>query len=158
MSLEIRRKAQNIYDLSPRSLHNTVSKVLEKRIRCRNSPASKLDVFRLDGNTLGVDGAQVGVLKEGDEVGLNGFLESTDGGRLESEIRLEVLGNLTNQTLEWKLSDQKLSGLLITTDLTESDSSWLISVGLLDTSGRWGGFAGSLGSKLLTRSLSTSGL
>ena len=50
----------------------------------------------MDGDTLGVDGAEVGVLEEGDEVGLNGLLESTDGRRLEAEIRLEVLGNLTN--------------------------------------------------------------
>ena len=39
-----------------------------------------MDVLALDGDTLGVDGAQVGVLKEGDEVGLNGLLKSTDGG------------------------------------------------------------------------------
>lgn len=51
---------------------------------------------RLDGDTLGVDGAQVGVLEEGDEVGLDGLLKSTDGRRLESEIRLEVLSDLTN--------------------------------------------------------------
>lgn len=50
----------------------------------------------MDGDTLGMDGAEVGVLEEGDEVGLNGLLESTDGRRLEAEIRLEVLGNLTN--------------------------------------------------------------
>jgi hypothetical protein len=64
-------------------------------------------------------------------------LESTDGRGLETEVGLEVLGNLTDETLEWELSDEELSGLLVTTDLTESDSSWLISVGLLDTSGRW---------------------
>ena len=29
---------------------------------------------------LGVDGAQVGILKERDEVGLNGLLKGTDGG------------------------------------------------------------------------------
>lgn len=51
---------------------------------------------RLDGNTLGVDGAQVGILEEGDQVRLDGLLESTDGRRLEAEIRLEVLSNLTN--------------------------------------------------------------
>lgn len=113
--------------------------------------------YGLDGDTLGVDGAQVGVLEERDEVSLNGLLESTDGGRLEAEIRLEVLGNLTDQTLEWKLADQELSRLLVPTDLTKSDSSGLVSVGLLDTSGRGGGLAGSLGSKLLTRGLATSG-
>lgn len=34
-----------------------------------------------------------------------------------------------------KLSDQELSGLLVTTDLTESDSSRLVAMGLLDTTG-----------------------
>lgn len=88
-----------------------------------------------DSNTLGVDGTKVGVLKEGDKVGLDGFLKSTDGGRLETEIRLEVLGDFSDQALERQLSDEELSRLLITTNLTESDGSWLVSVGLLDTSG-----------------------
>ena len=43
-----------------------------------------------------MDGAQVGVLEERDEVGLNGLLQSADGGRLESQVGLEVLGDLTN--------------------------------------------------------------
>jgi len=120
--------------------------------------ASQLNVFGLDCNALSVDGAKVGVLEEGDEVSLNGLLESTDGRALKSQIRLEVLGDLTNQTLEGELSDEKLSGLLVTTDLTESDGSWLISVGLLDTSGGWCGLASGLGGELLTRSLATSGL
>jgi len=95
---------------------------------------SQLDVLRLDGDTLGVDGAQVGILEEGHEVGLDGLLESTDGGRLEAEIGLEVLCDFTDETLERKLADEELSRLLVTTNLTESDSSWLVSVGLLDTS------------------------
>ena len=47
-----------------------------------------VDTDRLDGDTLGVDGAQVGVLEERDEVRLSSFLESHDGGRLEAQIRL----------------------------------------------------------------------
>ena len=35
--------------------------------------------YRLDGDTLGVDGAQVGVLEQRDEVRLDGLLEGTDG-------------------------------------------------------------------------------
>jgi hypothetical protein len=119
--------------------------------------ASQLDVLGLDGDTLGVDGAQVGILEEGDEVGLDGLLEGTDGGRLEAEVRLEVLGDLTNETLEGELADQELSGLLVPTDLTKSDGSGLVSVGLLDTSGRGGGLSGGLGSKLLTRGLASGG-
>jgi hypothetical protein len=37
--------------------------------------ASQLDVFRHDGDTLGVNGAQVGVLKQTHQVGLAGFLK-----------------------------------------------------------------------------------
>lgn len=70
-----------------------------------------------------MDGAQVGVLKERDEVGLNGLLKSTDGRGLEAKVGLEVLSNFTDQTLEGELADQKLSGLLVATDLTESDGT-----------------------------------
>ena len=120
--------------------------------------AGELNVLALDGDTLGVDGAQVGVLEEGDEVRLDGLLQSTDGGGLEAEIGLEVLGNLTNETLEGELADEELSRLLVATDLTESDGTRLVAVRLLDTTGRWCGLAGGLGGKLLTRSLATSGL
>jgi hypothetical protein len=85
--------------------------------------AGELDVLALDGDTLGVDGAKVGVLEEGDEVGLNGLLERTDGGALEAEVGLEVLGDLTNQTLEGELADEELGRLLVATDLTESDGT-----------------------------------
>lgn len=75
-----------------------------------------------------MDSAQVGVLKEGDEVRLDGLLESTNGGRLEAEVGLEVLGNLANETLEGELADEKLSRLLVATNLTESDGTGLISL------------------------------
>jgi histone H3 len=107
--------------------------------------AGELDVLALDGDTLGVDGAEVGVLEEGDEVGLDGLLKSTDGGGLEAEIGLEVLGNLTNKTLEGQLADEELSRLLVATDLTESDGSGLVAVRLLDTTGRRRTFASCLG-------------
>ena len=42
--------------------------------------AGELDVLALDGNTLRVDGAQVGIFEERDEISLNGLLQSTDGG------------------------------------------------------------------------------
>ena len=63
----------------------------------------QLDVLGHDGDTLGVDGSQVGVLKETHEVGLSSLLEGKDGGRLETEISLEVLGNLPHQALEGEL-------------------------------------------------------
>lgn len=39
---------------------------------------SQLDVFGHDGDTLGVDGAQVGVLEESDQVSFASLLESHD--------------------------------------------------------------------------------
>jgi len=133
--------------------------IVEESLRSLSTKAAgELDILRLNCNSLGVNGTQVCVFKEGDEVGLNGLLEGTDGGRLEAKVRLEVLSNLTNQALEGELSDEELGGLLVTTDLTESDGTRLISVGLLDTSGGRGRLAGGLGSKLLTRGLATGGL
>jgi len=113
---------------------------------------------RTNGDTLGVDGAQVGVLEERDEVSLNGLLKSTDGRALEAEVGLEVLSNLTDKTLEWQLADEELGRLLVTTDLTESDGTRLVSVWLLDTTGRWRRLASSLGGELLTWCLATSRL
>ena len=51
-----------------------------------------------------MDGAEIGVFKERDEVSLDGLLESADGRRLEAEIRLEVLCDFTDETLERQLS------------------------------------------------------
>ena len=95
--------------------------------------AGKLDVLGHDGDTLGVDGAQVGVLKQTDEVSLAGLLEGHDGRALEAEVSLEVLGDLTDETLEGELADEKLSGFLVTSDFSQSDSSRSVSVRLLHT-------------------------
>ena len=70
-----------------------------------------------------MDGAQVGIFEQGDEVSLDGLLQGADGRALETEIRLEVLGDFTDQTLEGELADQELGGLLVATDLTESDGT-----------------------------------
>ena len=45
----------------------------------------------------------VGVFKEGNEVSLGRLLEGHDGGGLEAEIGLEILGDFTDQTLEGQL-------------------------------------------------------
>ena len=120
--------------------------------------ASKLDVLGHDGDTLGMDGAQVGVLKETNQVSLRGLLESHDSRGLETEVSLEVLGNFSDKALEGQLADEELSGLLVTTDLTESNGTRAVTVGLLDSSGSRGRLAGSLGGKLLPGGLATSGL
>merc|ERR1712154_82514 len=79
-------------------------------------PPGQLNVLGHDGDPLGVDGAEVSVLEETHKVGLTGLLESHDGRTLEAEIGLEVLGNLPHETLERKLADEQLSGLLVATN------------------------------------------
>ena len=120
--------------------------------------AGELDILGHDGDTLGVDGAKVSILEEANEVRLGGLLKGKDCRSLESEVALEVLGDLTDETLEGELADEEVRRLLVTTDLTKGDRSRTVTVGLLDASGGWGGLTGSLGGELLTRSLSSGGL
>ena len=119
--------------------------------------SGELDVLGHDGDSLGVDGAQVGIFEKTNEVSLRSFLEGHDGGRLESEVSLEVLGDFSDESLEGELSDEKLGRFLVSSDLSESDGSRSVSVGLLDTSGGWGGLSSGLGGELLSGSLSSGG-
>ena len=49
---------------------------------------------------------------------------------------LEVLSDLTNETLEGELADEQLGGLLVAPDFTERDGSGPETMRLLDTAGR----------------------
>ena len=120
--------------------------------------AGQLDVFGHDGDTLGVNGAQVGVFEKTNKVGLSSFLESKNGRSLEAKVTLEVLGDLTNKTLEGELADEQVGRLLVPTDLTESHGSRAVPVGLLDSSGGGGRLAGSLGGELLAGGFASGGL
>ena len=102
-----------------------------------------------------MDGTQVGVLKQTNKVSLTSLLKGHDGRRLETQVSLEVLSDLTDKTLEGQLADQKFGGLLVTTDLTESDGTGAIPMGFLDSTGGGGALTGSLGGQLFTGSLSS---
>ena len=118
---------------------------------------SQLDVLGHDGDSLGVDGTEVGVFEQTNEVSLGSLLKSHDGGRLESQVGLEVLGDFSDETLEGQLTDEQLRRLLVTSDLAESNGSWTVTMWLLDSSGCWSRLAGSLGGQLLAGSLSSGG-
>merc|ERR1739848_569199 len=85
--------------------------------------SGELDILGHDGDSLGVDGAEVGVLEETDEVGFRGFLEGEDGAGLESEVLVEGVGDLSNESLERKLSKEEIGGLLISSDFSEGDGT-----------------------------------
>jgi histone H3 len=141
-------------------IHYTFSIVIDSAyLRTLSTDTTgELNVLGHDGHTLGVNGAQVGILEKTYKVSLSCFLKSKDCRSLETKIRLEVLSNLTHKTLEGQLADEKVSGLLVTADLTKSDSSGAITVGLLDSSSGRSRLACCLGGELLTGSLSSSGL
>ena len=102
--------------------------------------ARKLNVLGHDGHALGMNSAHVRVLKESYEVGLRGFLESEDRGRMESKVSLEVLSDLTDKALEGELADEQVSALLVLANLAKCHGS-RAAVGLLHAPGRGRGFA-----------------
>ena len=118
--------------------------------------ASELHVLGHDGDSLGVDGAEVGVLEETDHVSLRGLLEGKDSRGLESEVVSELRGNLSDESLEWEFSDEELSGFLESSDLSEGDSSWSESVWLLDSTSGLGLLGGSLVGDVLSWVLGSS--
>jgi len=120
--------------------------------------ARELDVLGHDGDALGVDGAEVGVLEEPDEVRLGGLLQRGDGGGLEAEVGLEVLRDLADEALERELADEQLRALLVLADLTERHGARAEAVRLLHASRRRRRLARSLGRQLLAGRLAARGL
>lgn len=112
-------------------------------------PARQLNVLRHDGDTFGVDGAQIGVLEEAHQVRLAGLLQSHDRRTLETKIGLEVLSYLTHEPLEGQLADQELCALLVATDLTERHRSGPVAMRFLDAARGGGALASRLGGELL---------
>ena len=112
--------------------------------------SGELDILRHDGDSLGVNSAQVGIFEQTDQISFAGLLESHDGGALETEIGLEILRNFPDQTLERKLADQKFGGFLITTDFSQSDGSGPVTMRFLNTTGGGGALTSGLGCQLLS--------
>ena len=117
--------------------------------------SSKLDVLGHDGDSLGVDGAEIGIFEKTNKVGFTGFLEGHDGRALESKIGLEVLGDFTYQTLEGQFSDQQFGALLIASDFSERDGSWTVTMGFFNSPGSWCTLAGSFGGQLFSWGLAS---
>ena len=118
--------------------------------------AGQLDVLGHDGDSLGVDGAQVGVFEQTNKVSLASLLKSHHSGALETQIGLEILSDFSHKTLEGQLADQQLGGFLVTTDLTKSDCTRPVTMGLLDSTGGRRALTSCLCGELFAWSFSTS--
>ena len=117
--------------------------------------AGKLDVLRHDCDALRVNRAQVGVLKEANQVAFASLLQSHDGSALEAQVSLEILSDFADKTLERQLADQQLSRLLVTADLTKRNGTGTVTMRLLHTTGRRSALTRSLSGQLLSRGLAT---
>ena len=144
-------------------------------------PLGELEVLWHDSHSLGMDSAQVGVLKQRNQVGLSCFLEGKHCLTLESDFLFELGGDLSHQSLEGKFSDEQVGlnkqrkdkrasteaverwitsyALLEFSDLSESNCSRFESVGFLDTRDNGGWLSGDfLGSQLFSGHLLGCGL
>jgi hypothetical protein len=136
-------------------MHDAVSRMGDLSALASDA-SSELNVLRHDGHTLGVDGAQIRVLEQADQVGLAGLLERAHGRRLEAQVRLEVLRDLAHKTLERQLADEQLRALLVATDLAERHGARTISVRLLHSASARCALARSLSGQLFAWRLSAS--
>ena len=66
-----------------------------------------------------MDGTEVSVLEEGHQISLGRLLEGQHSEGLESKVGLVILGDFADEALEGQLSNEKLGGLLVPTDLAE---------------------------------------
>ncbi len=79
---------------------------------------------------------KVRVFEQANKIGFSCFLESSNSRGLETKVSLEVLGDLSHESLERKFSNEELSGLLIFSDFSKSYSSRSESVRFLKISER----------------------
>ena len=98
---------------------------------CTLSPdlSCQHDVPGHDGNSPGVDGTQVGIIKQPDKVRLRCLLETQYHRRLEPQVCFVVLGDLSHQPLEGQLADQKCCGFLKVTNVLQSHGPRSVPVG-----------------------------
>ena len=116
---------------------------------------SQLDILRHDSHPLGVNGTQVGILAQSDQIRLGGFLKRENSRALEVQVGLEVLSDLTDQALKGKLAEEQLRGLLVFADLAKSHGTGAVTVRLPDSTGGQGGLASGLGRELFAGRLAS---
>ena len=81
----------------------------------------QLHVLGHDGDALGVDRAEVSILKERNEVRLRGLLQRQQSMALQPHIIFNFTHHLAHKALERQLADEQLRRLLIPTDLAKGD-------------------------------------
>ena len=101
--------------------------------------SGEVHILLEDSGALGVDGAEVGVLEDSDDVSFRSFLEGKESLRLESEFVIEIRADASDKSLERGAWKEVADRFLIFLNLSEGDGTWLVSscLLLLDSSGGW---------------------
>ena len=118
--------------------------------------AGQLNVLWHDGDALGMDGAQVGIFKEANQVSFASFLKSHHSRALETQVGLKILSDFSHKTLEGQLADEQLGRFLVPTDLTKSDCTRPVTMRFLDSSSGRRALTSCLCGELFSWSFSTS--
>ena len=113
--------------------------ISEVQVLVTPDPSSELHVFLHESDSLSVDTAEVSILKHAGEVCLCRLLEGHQSLSLESEVRVDVSADVSDQSLEWSSWQEEIGRLLVSFDLSQSNSSWLELhlFSLFDTSVSW---------------------
>ena len=93
--------------------------------------ARELHVLGHDSDALGVDGAQICVFEQTNEVRLGRLLQCDDGGRLKAEVMVVLLCDLPHEPREGQFLDQQCARLLIRSDLAQRNHARAITILLL---------------------------
>eukprot|EP01122_Echinamoeba_exundans_P001266 TRINITY_DN1129_c0_g1_i1.p1 TRINITY_DN1129_c0_g1~~TRINITY_DN1129_c0_g1_i1.p1 ORF type:complete len:131 (+),score=17.24 TRINITY_DN1129_c0_g1_i1:15-407(+) len=97
---------------------------IENHLRALSTNASRqLHILGLQRSAATMNGTKVAVLKQANQIGLSGLLKGRDSGRLESQIGLVILSNLSHETLEGHATNKKLGRLLVATDFAKSNGA-----------------------------------
>ncbi len=84
-------------------LINRISGLEKDRLnKITTNTTSQLD----HGDSLGMDGTQVGIFKQSNQTSFAGFLQGHNSGTLETQISFEILSDLTDQMLEGQFAYQ----------------------------------------------------
>merc|ERR1719378_963547 len=98
---------------------------------------SQVHIFSLQSDSLGVDTIALGVVQYSTNPHFHGLLQTQHGGSLESELGLEPVGALPDQSLERQTAGQALGALLVSPHFPHGHCSRLETVGLLESPGGW---------------------
>ena len=87
----------------------------------------QVHVLLLHGDASSVDGAEVGVLEQPDNVSFRGFLERVEGLALESQLVIHVCRDASDKPLEAGSGQKHIYTLLVALDLSEGDRARLVT-------------------------------